>query len=281
MHRSIVKNFMLQFFLCSMPIFLTAQTITVKSLSGREVTLEVELSATVEEVKNKVLEKTGIPINHQQMIFSGHLLKNNKVLSDYNIQDFSTIHLVTRVVGGCFSFADVSKANETNMKKCQFSESAPNWRKVKAGLNLLGICSNASCEAFNAEVVWPIGVTDFQLEKTKVFCPQCKKTVIPRNCAYDQCQFRFLSTKKNGEKKTSQWYRADDEDSMLMLDAEEEGYAEFTSLVIQCFDLFTDVKAYENQAACDQLVTKGCVEIKEQTQKQTKEEKRSYTCILL
>ncbi len=71
----------------------------MKTLTGKIFTYEVDKFDTIKNVKAKIQNEHGIPIDQQILIFAGKKLKDELTISEYDIWCLSTLHLVLKLRG--------------------------------------------------------------------------------------------------------------------------------------------------------------------------------------
>ena len=92
-----------------MPIF-------VKTLTGKTLTIKVEPSDTILVLKEIIQEKEGFPADQQRLMFAGKELEDQYTLSNYNIQNESTLHMLLRVRDGMPIFVKTFTGKTTTFK---------------------------------------------------------------------------------------------------------------------------------------------------------------------
>ena len=74
--------------------------IKVRTLTGKEIEIDIEPTDTTERIKERVEEKEGIPPVQQRLIFAGKQMGEGKTAKDYNIEGGTVLHLVLALRGG-------------------------------------------------------------------------------------------------------------------------------------------------------------------------------------
>ncbi len=74
--------------------------ISVIDIKSRKLVFDVNSSDTIEEIKNKIRDRNGIPLVEQNLIWAGKKLENNLTIQDYQIKKESKIWLVLKAISG-------------------------------------------------------------------------------------------------------------------------------------------------------------------------------------
>lgn len=73
--------------------------IYIETLTTKIITLDVEGSSTIKQIKKQLKKIEGPPLNQQRLIYAGMQLEDDKTLAYYNIQKESKIYLFLRLRG--------------------------------------------------------------------------------------------------------------------------------------------------------------------------------------
>lgn len=93
--------------------------IYVKTLTGKTLTIEIEPTQLIEDLKFKIQDTEGIPVDQQRLIFLGKQLTDHRTCEEFGIEQDACIHLVLRLRGGYVapqasdSHGNASKADDT------------------------------------------------------------------------------------------------------------------------------------------------------------------------
>ncbi|KAJ7592982.1 ubiquitin-related domain-containing protein [Mycena floridula] len=74
--------------------------IKVKTLTGKEIELDIDQDDKITRIKEKVEEQSGVPPPQQRLIFGGRQLQDDKTAKEVNIITGSVLHLVLALRGG-------------------------------------------------------------------------------------------------------------------------------------------------------------------------------------
>ena len=74
-------------------------TISVRMLTGKIFPIVCRKSDTILTIKERIQIKQGIPPDEQRIVYKGEQLEDDKLISDYNIVDGCSIHLVLKSRG--------------------------------------------------------------------------------------------------------------------------------------------------------------------------------------
>ncbi len=70
--------------------------ITIRTFQGKAITLEVQSTDTIQNVKEKIQDAWDIRIDLQRLLFASAPLDNGRTLASYGISENAVIHMMER-----------------------------------------------------------------------------------------------------------------------------------------------------------------------------------------
>ncbi len=88
--------------LVQVPLICDDFPIHIKSLTGKEISVNVHHKMTVSELKDMIEKVEQTPFDQQRLVYNGKQLEDERTLDYYDIKTDSVVHIILRIRGGMF-----------------------------------------------------------------------------------------------------------------------------------------------------------------------------------
>ena len=163
-------------------------------------------NSSIESIKEKLEQQTGIPLDSQILSYSGYAIQDNasfEELIQSNASCIVAMSLDIAVKGGAhnipaFSAPDMSSDGCFEIRNFATAGTCPSYRTISKGINFQAYCRTPTCIAFNDTVDIKLGMCtaehglcNYVVAMFELPCPACKQLIDPneitniffKNCA--------------------------------------------------------------------------------------------------
>lgn len=187
------------------PVSDAPSRIIIKRLSGQSEEVNIELSADVAALKQRIQSILGFEPSQQRLIIfpHGELFDDTATLQESRLYDGCFVHLVLRIrgAGSAVSFPDGESV-----------EQMESWvAGAKEGMYVEGHCCNPSCSNLNRRVLAGLGtVAKFSLAHDVARCSDCSETLQLSTAGFVNCLWMFDGCQQDSVPQSSPWNSAPD-----------------------------------------------------------------------
>lgn len=158
--------------------------ISIELINNTPFKLTVSLKDTVEQLKDKIRKVQNLSEDEYiSLLLDGETLEDDRTLESYKIDNKTTLHQSLEITEETTTnkndfFVGIQFNDLKTKQEVEFAKSAPDFRRIKTGLNLRGICITKECKAENQTIWIQKGIGTFNIceEIYESKCPQCNKT---------------------------------------------------------------------------------------------------------
>ena len=135
-----MKRFLLFTLLLMLTMSLSAMQIFIKTPDGDHITLEVEPTDRIEDVKAQIYALEGIATDLQTLIFAGYILEDGNTLQDYSIQKDSTLELIVSSSSASAFYFSIAEDKQVTFSpgNLQYTQSTNTWSFAENQYDYIG-----------------------------------------------------------------------------------------------------------------------------------------------